>query len=90
MRRCPTWLAQGGRSMEDLSPETSMTNKTNPRDQQAPNSGKVANDANKLGEQTPTQKNEGKRTPESRSDRESQVGSGNQSQSRRGGAGSGH
>jgi hypothetical protein len=67
-----------------------MTNKINPRDQQAPNSGKVANDSNKLGEQAPTQKNEGKRTPESRSDRESQVGSGNQSQSRRGGAGSGH
>ncbi len=60
------------------------------QDQQAPPSGKVANDSNKTGEQAATQKNEGQRTPASRSDRESQVGSGNQSQSRRGGAGSGH
>jgi len=67
-----------------------MTRKQNPRDEQTPGAGKVANDSNKLGDQAPTQKNEGKRTPESRSDRESQVGSGNQSQSRRGGAGSGH
>lgn len=67
-----------------------MTNKTNPRDQQAPQSGKVANDSNKSGDQPVTQRNEGQRTPQSRSDRESQVGSGNQSQSRRGGAGSGH
>ncbi len=47
-------------------------------------SGKVANDHNKQGEETPTQKNEGRRTPQSRSDRESHVGSGNQNQSRRG------
>ncbi|MBA4329257.1 MAG: hypothetical protein C0428_13590 [Polaromonas sp.] len=64
-----------------------MTSKTNPRDQQAPHSGKVANDSNKAGEQPATQKNEGQRTPQSRSDRESQVGSGNQSQSRRGATG---
>lgn len=62
---------------------------SNFRDHQTPQTGKVANDHNKVGEQPPTQKNEGERTPESRSDRESQVGSGNQSQSRRGGAGSG-
>lgn len=67
-----------------------MSHKQNPRDEQAPQSGKVANDSNKLGNQDPTQKNEGKRTPESRSDRESQLGSSNQSQSRRGRAGSGH
>ncbi|MFN3570766.1 MAG: hypothetical protein ACK4VX_10870 [Polaromonas sp.] len=67
-----------------------MSNTSKPRDAQAPHSGKVANDHNKVGEQAPTQKNQGERTPESRSDRESQVGSGNQSQSRRGGAGSGH
>ncbi len=67
-----------------------MSNSSKPRDAQAPNSGKVANDHNKVGEQAPTQKNQGERTPQSRSDRESQVGSGNQSQSRRGGAGSGH
>ena len=59
----------------------------NPRDAQDPHSGKVDNDHNKLGEQAPTQKNEGKRTPQSRSDRTALVGSGNQNQSRRGGAG---
>lgn len=63
---------------------------SNFRDHQAPQTGKVANDHNKTGDQPATQKNEGERTPESRSDRESHVGSGNQSQSRRGGAGSGH
>ena len=56
----------------------------NPRDKQAPQSGKVENDFNKLGEQRPTQKNEGRRTPASRHDREAQVGN-NQTQMRRGG-----
>lgn len=51
-------------------------------DKQQPGKGKVENDHNQQGNQTPTQKNEGQRTPESRSDRESQVGSGNQNQSR--------
>jgi hypothetical protein len=66
-----------------------MTGKQNPRDKQAPLSGKVENDFNKLGEQKPTQKNEGKRTPESRHDREAQVGSQNQNQARRGAPNSG-
>ena len=56
------------------------------RDEQQPHSGKVENDHNKTGQQAPTQKNEGQRTPASRDDRESHVGSGNQSQKRRGGA----
>ncbi|WP_395058817.1 hypothetical protein [Polaromonas sp.] len=60
---------------------------SNFRDLQTPQTGKVANDHNKTGGQEPTQKNEGERTPLSRSDRESQVGSGNQSQSRRGATG---
>ncbi len=67
-----------------------MSSTHNPKDAQEPQSGKVENDFNKQGEQPPTQKNEGKRTPESRSDRESHIGGNNQSQSRRGGAGSGH
>lgn len=58
----------------------------NPHDKQPAGTGKVANDANKQGEQAPTQKNEGKRTPESRNDRESHVGGSNQSQ-KRGGTG---
>jgi hypothetical protein len=68
--------------------EIFMTIHPNPRDKQAPHTGKVENDTNKLGEQAPTQVNQGKRTPESRSDRESHVGGSNQSQSRRGPAGS--
>ncbi len=67
-----------------------MTKHQNPRDKQAPQSGKVENDFNKLGEQNPTQKNEGKRTPESRHDRESHVGSQNQTQARKGAGGMGH
>jgi hypothetical protein len=50
----------------------------------------VENDFNKIGEQKPTQKNEGRRTPQSRSDRESQIGSQNQGRARRGQGGIGH
>ena len=61
-----------------------MTLKQNSRDEQTPKTGKVANDHNKAGDQALTQKNEAKRTPESRTDREAHLGSGNQTQSRRG------
>ena len=54
-----------------------------PEDKQAPQSGKVENNSNKQGNQAPTQKNEGRRTPESRHDREAQVGN-NQSKMRGG------
>jgi len=57
---------------------------TSPRDAQTPHTGKVVNDRNKLGDQAPTQKNQGVRSPQSRSDRESQVGGTNQSRQRRG------
>ncbi len=46
----------------------------NPADKQAPQSGKIDNDFNQQGEQAPTQKNEGRRTPVSRHDRESKIG----------------
>ena len=62
--------------------------KNRPQDEQAPLSGKVENDFNKQGNQRPTQKNEGRRTAESRHDRESQIGN-NQSQVRRGSPASG-
>lgn len=52
-------------------------------------SGKVAHDHNSAGKQPPTQTHQDQRTPHSRHDRDSQIGSGNQSQSRQGGAGSG-
>ena len=50
--------------------------------------GKLANDLNKQGLQKPTQKNEARRTPLSRSDRESHLGADNQARGRRGGPGS--
>jgi hypothetical protein len=55
-------------------------------DKQGPagHGGKVENDFNQVGEQKPTQRNEGQRTANSRSDRESHVGGSNQLQSRRG------
>lgn len=64
-----------------------MTSKQNSRDEQTPKTGKVENDHNKVGEQPLTQKNEAKRTPDSRTDREAHLGSGNQTQSRRGNTG---
>ena len=64
-----------------------MSKKQNPRDEQEPNTGKVANDHNKVGEQDLTQKNEAKRTADSRTDREAHIGSGNQTQSRKGNTG---
>ncbi|NKE66750.1 hypothetical protein RAMLITH_13030 [Ramlibacter sp. RBP-2] len=66
-----------------------MSRKQNARDKQAARSGKVENDANKMGETAPTQKNEGRRTPESRHDRESHIGGENQSMTRKGGPSSG-
>lgn len=64
-----------------------MSKKHNPRDEQVPHTGKVANDHNKVGEQALTQKNEAKRTSDSRTDREAHLGSSNQTQSRQGNTG---
>jgi hypothetical protein len=66
-----------------------MAKRQNPRDKQAALSGKVENDTNKLGDSKPTQKNEGRRTPLSRHDREAHAGSQNQIQARRGAPNSG-
>lgn len=49
--------------------------------------GKLANDHNKAGDQAPTQTNQARRTPHSRSDREDQMGGSNQPETRRTGAG---
>lgn len=68
--------------------ETTMKHNLNPQEKkEASHTGKVENDTNKPGKQNPTQLNQGKRTPDSRSDREAHVGGSNQSQSRRGPAG---
>ncbi|MFV9474050.1 hypothetical protein ACM5Q9_06485 [Advenella sp. RU8] len=65
-----------------------MTSRVNPHDKQEPQTGKVSNDTNQQGKKNPTQLNQGQRTPDSRSDREAHIGGSNQSQSRRGPAGS--
>ena len=78
------------RMMKGTAAEQTATAKGNPADHQVPGAGKVANDHNKQGEQTPTQKNEGQRTPESRHDRQN-IGSGghNEVTARKGGGGAG-
>jgi len=72
--------------------KTSRMNKAKAKaqEQQPSQGGKTANDTNKQGSEKPTQKNEGRRTPESRHDRESHVGSQNQTQAREGNGGMGH
>jgi hypothetical protein len=62
--------------------EKTMPYRQDPRDHQTPKSGKVDNDTNKLGDGSATQLNQGKRTPDSRNDREAHLGSSNQTQSR--------
>ncbi len=57
-------------------------NQTQPNAEEQ-HSGKVENDHNKVGHQETTQLNQGHRTPLSRSDRESNIGGDNQTQSRR-------
>ena len=62
-----------------------MANKQHPLEKKTgPISDIEDDDYNQTGDQHPTQKNEGRRTPTSRSDRESKIGGNNQGQSRRG------
>jgi hypothetical protein len=72
-----------------MSKQSRLNKAAKERDKQAGLSGKSENDFNKMGEQRATQKNEGRRTPESRHDRESHIGGDNQSQSRQGSPASG-
>jgi len=65
-------------------PTIEQDNNTSPKAAPSGHGGKVENDFNQVGEQKPTQRNEGQRTANSRSDRESHVGGSNQLQSRRG------
>ena len=61
-----------------------------PADQQEPHTGKVANDHNKTGQQPPSQTNQGRRTPQSRHDRQTMgAGPQNQVSARKGGGGAG-
>jgi hypothetical protein len=63
---------------------------SSPADRQQPHSGKVANDHNKMGNKPPSQTNQGRRTPESRHDRQTMgAGPQNQVSARKGGGGAG-
>jgi len=81
----PERMVKGSQAEQSLHGEA----KGNPADHQTPHSGKVANDHNKQGDQAPTQKNEGQRTPDSRHDRENLAGAHNQVTARKGGGGAG-
>lgn len=59
------------------------------QDRQEPHARKLSNDHNSMGEQHPTQKNEGQRTPQSRHDRQTLNGTMNNVQARTGGKGGG-
>ena len=83
----PEKLMKG--SGAEVASRTGGQAKGNPADHQQAHSPKQANDHNKVGEKKPTQKNEGRRTPQSRHDRESQAGTMNQVQARTGGKGGG-
>lgn len=64
--------------------------KGNPADHQPPHTPKLANDHNKVGNQEPTQTNQGQRTPQSRNDRQTLAGGPmNVVQARTGGKGAG-
>ncbi|MBA2960567.1 hypothetical protein GON04_00445 [Ramlibacter sp. MAH-25] len=63
--------------------------KGNPADHQLPHTPKLGNDHNKVGNQEPTQTNQGQRTPQSRHEREALAGSHNEVQARTGGRGTG-
>lgn len=81
----------------DLHPERDQVGspahaaRTAPEDDStASHGGKVANDHNQTGDQEPTQTHQGRRTPESRHDRQT-LGAGPQNQvsARKGGGGAG-
>lgn len=70
-------------SVEEQQRRQSVQN-VSPQDRQEPHRGKYGNDHNKMGESTPTQSNEGRRTPESRHDREMLIGGQNKPHMRQG------
>jgi hypothetical protein len=76
----------GGATRETLAAKGDLPHP----DKQQPHTGKLANDHNKMGEQEPTQVNEGRRTPESRHDQQQFAGGPqNQVSTRKTGSGGG-
>jgi len=84
----PDRLMKGSAAEQTLK-GTGAQAKGNPADHQLPRTPKLANDRNKQGEQEPTQVNEGRRTPESRHDRQTTAGTHNVIEARTGGKGGG-
>lgn len=72
----------------DNAPSDHRNNTANHNDDGTEGSGKVAQAHNSTGDKAATQLNQGRRSPESRHDRDAHIGSGNQVQSRQGGGGS--
>jgi len=82
-------MAGSARAVQEESRRRTVQ-KASAQDRQAPMSGKLSNDHNKMGETKPTQKNEGRRTPESRHERQTISGGPmNIVQARTGGKGGG-
>jgi hypothetical protein len=85
----PDRLMAGSAASEELRGSAKANKRASAADRQAPHSGKLANDHNKQGNQRPTQRNEGRRTPESRHDRLMLRGADNKIAERKGGPGAG-
>ena len=85
----PENLQAGSAASEELQGSDQANKRASAADRQAPHSGKLANDHNKVGDQHPTQKNEGQRTPQSRHEREVMAGTNNNVEVRTGGKGGG-
>lgn len=86
----PDRMQVGSKARETLESKGKAEGDTEARDQQEPHTGKLENDHNKMGHQHATQKNEGRRTPESRHDQQNIAGGPqNQVSARKGGGGAG-
>lgn len=80
----PDRLMAGSAASEELRGSAKANKRASAADRQTPHSGKVENDRNKMGEQRATQRNEGRRTPESRHERMEPRGGHNQVSERKG------
>lgn len=80
---------KGSAAQLDEEQRRNSMQSASPQDRQEPHTRKLSNDHNKMGETTPTQTHEGRRTPQSRHDRQTLNGGMNVVQARTGGTGAG-
>lgn len=85
----PDKMMVGSAASETEKERRNSVQNVSPQDRQEPHTRKYSNDQNKMGETTPTQTNEGRRTPQSRHDRQTVNGGMNVTQARTGGTGGG-